>query len=110
MFTTTGRTPVSGFSKAKRLLDAAMGNPAAWRVHDLRRTAATGMAKLGVNLPVIEKVLNHVSGSFAGVVGVYQQHGYDDEKRQALERWAAHVAALVTGRKAKVVPIRRGRA
>jgi integrase len=45
-----------------------------WTFYDLRRTAASGMARLGINLPVIEKVLNHSSGSFAGIVGVYQRH------------------------------------
>jgi hypothetical protein len=53
------------------------------------------MAKLGVSLPVIEKVLNHVSGSFAGIVSVYQRHDYASEKRAALQRWADHVSKLV---------------
>jgi integrase len=65
-----------------------------WRLHDLRRTTASGMARLGINLPVIEKVLNHASGSFAGIVGVYQKHGFSQEKRRALEAWAAFVAGL----------------
>jgi integrase len=64
-------------------------------LHDCRRSVASGMAKLGINLPVIERVLNHVSGSFAGIVGVYQRHDFADEKRAALERWAAHVAKLI---------------
>jgi len=64
-------------------------------IHDLRRSVASGMARLGVNLPVIERVLNHVSGSFAGIVGVYQRHDFADEKRAALERWAAHLAKVV---------------
>jgi hypothetical protein len=53
------------------------------------------MAALGVALPVIEKLLNHVSGSFGGIVGVYQKHEYAAEKAEALKRWAAHVAGLV---------------
>lgn len=111
VFTTTGNTPVSGFSRAKKLLDAAIAKSAGhalanWRLHDLRRTFATGMAKLGVALPVVEKLLNHVSGSFAGIVGVYQKHEYTDEKREALARWAAHVAGLVDGR-ANVVVMRK---
>jgi hypothetical protein len=52
------------------------------------------LAKLGIDLPVIEKVLNHSSGSFAGVVGVYQRHRFEDEKRAALDAWAAHVVGL----------------
>ena len=72
-----------------------------WRLHDLRRTAASGMARLGINLPVIEKVLNHSCGSFGGIVGVYQRHDFADEKRHALERWGAHVADLVSGRRSQ---------
>ena len=55
------------------------------------------MAKLGINLPVIEKLLNHVSGSFAGIVGVYQRHSFADEKRAAMAGWARHVEAIVSG-------------
>jgi hypothetical protein len=55
------------------------------------------MARLGVNLPVIERALNHVSGSFAGIVGVYQRHEFAAEKREALEKWADHVDRLVRG-------------
>jgi integrase len=100
VFTTTGDTPVSGFSRAKKTLDAAMtkiagGAVPEFRLHDLRRTAATNMAALGVALPMIEKVLNHVSGSFGGIVGVYQRHEYSAEKAEALARWAAHVQGLV---------------
>ena len=64
VFTTNGRTPVSGFSKTKKRLDIAMPAVPHWRVHDLRRTAATGMARAGADLHVIERALNHVSGSF----------------------------------------------
>jgi hypothetical protein len=53
------------------------------------------MARLGFNLPVIERVLNHVSGSFAGIVGVYQRHDFAEEKRQALEKWATHLSTIV---------------
>ena len=102
VFTTNGRTPVSGFSRAKRKLDAAMKSAGhvvpEFRLHDLRRTAATGMAALGVALPVIEKVLNHISGSFAGIVSVYQKHEYAAEKAEALARWSQHVQGLVTDR------------
>lgn len=94
VFTTTGMTPVSGFSKIKKRLDAAVPDAPPWVLHDLRRTAASGMARLGANLPVIEKVLNHTSGSFGGVTGIYQRHHFADEKRAALEAWAEHVASL----------------
>jgi integrase len=116
VFSTTGKTPVSGWSRAKELLDAAVGKerqqggqepPSPWRIHDLRRTAATAMQRLKVSLPVVESVLGHVSGSRAGIVGVYQQHTYDDEKRQALEKWGRHVAVLVSEKPAdNVVPLR----
>jgi integrase len=66
-----------------------------WRVHDLRRTCATGMADLGVKPHIVEAVLNHRSGHKAGVAGVYNYATYDKEKRQALERWAKHVLAIV---------------
>jgi integrase len=96
VFTTTGTKPVSGFSKAKQCLDAAISPPLpAWTLHDLRRSAASGMARLGVSLPVVEKVLNHVSGAFRGVAGIYQRHDFAQEKREALETWANHVLALV---------------
>jgi hypothetical protein len=64
------------------------------------------MARLGVSLPVIEKCLNHVSGSFAGVAGIYQRHDFAGEKRAALEKWSEHVAAIVSGKSAKVVTLR----
>jgi integrase len=108
--TNNGASPVSGFSKAKRRLDALLpADMPPWRLHDLRRTAASGMARLGVNLPVIEKVLNHASGSFAGIVGVYQRHSFADEKRAALEAWGRHIDALVSGKPAKVVRLRERR-
>jgi integrase len=66
-----------------------------WTLHDIRRTVASGMARLGIGLSVIEKVLNHVSGSFAGIVGVYQRHEFAEEKRAALQQWADHVERLV---------------
>jgi len=101
VFTVTGKTAVSGFSNAKERIDALLaashGEPVpAWVFHDLRRTCATGLARLGTALPVVEKVLNHTSGSFGGIVGVYQKHGFADEKRHALTAWAAFVERLVS--------------
>lgn len=114
VFTTTGKTAVSGYSRAKARLDSAMlakarkeaeeagDDPEAielepWRAHDLRRTLATGMQRLGVRFEVTEAVLNHVSGSKAGVAGVYQRHDWKDEKREAWKAWAAHLAQVVSG-------------
>ena len=106
LFTTTGESSVSGFSRAKARLDELMAEYAAedgeeispWVIHDLRRTVASGMARLGIALPVIERALNHVSGSFAGIVGVYQRHEFTAEKRAAFEAWANHCAKLVQDR------------
>ncbi len=105
LFTTTGKTPVSGFSKEKTALEEAVGF-GDWWLHDLRRTMASGMARLGIALPVIEKVLNHTSGSFRGVVGVYQRHEYADEKRHALAAWAAHIDRIISGKSSNVVALR----
>ena len=94
VFSTNAESPVNDFGKNKGRLDELSG-VSDWVLHDLRRTVASGMARLGTSLSVIEKVLNHVSGSFAGIVGVYQRHEFADEKRAALERWADHVERLV---------------
>lgn len=67
-------------------------------IHDLRRTTATGLQRLGVRLEVIEAVLNHISGARGGIVGIYQRHGFEAEKRHALERWCEHLLALAAGR------------
>ena len=72
----------------------------------MRRTMASGMAKLGIQLPVIERCLNHVSGSFAGIVGVYQQHKFESEMRAAFEMWADHVERVATGKRADVIHMR----
>ena len=71
-----------------------------WVVHDLRRTCATGMANskpegLGIQPHIVEAVLNHVCGHKSGVAGIYNRAAYDTEKREALERWAQHVLAIV---------------
>jgi integrase len=106
VFSTTGTTAVSGWSKAKKSIDAAVGPVPAWRTHDLRRTAASGMQKLGVRFEVVERALNHVSGSFRGVAGIYQRDPMTEETRTALERWSGHVEGLVSGRPANVVALR----
>lgn len=125
VFSTTGRTPVSGWSKLKGRLDGAMiaiarrntqkagGDPekvaiAAWRLHDLRRTVVTGMNNIGVMPHIVEACVNHVSGTKGGVAGIYNHAAYLDEKRVAWQRWAAHVGGLLAGRPANVTSIRRG--
>lgn len=118
--TTTGKTPISGWSKAKRRLDEKMHELARkekgkefeikrWQIHDLRRTAVTGMAELGIRPDVIEQVVNHVSGSRSGVAGTYNRSTLLPERRAALERWQAHVIGLVEAKAANVTPIRKGR-
>lgn len=99
-------TPFAGWSKAKAALDTASGVKG-WRIHDIRRTVATGLQRLGVRLEVTEAVLGHVSGSRAGIVGVYQRHTWAEEKKAALAAWAAHLAAVVEGRNAasNVLPL-----
>lgn len=96
-----GKLPLSCFSQAKTALDAEVakvrkeaGPIEPWRVHDLRRTLATGLQRLGVRFEVTEAVLNHVSGARAGVAGIYQRHDWKEEKRSALHAWARHVAAI----------------
>jgi len=103
VLTTTGSTPISGITKAKLALDVAIakarkgqGALGGWRIHDLRRSMATGFQRLGVRFEVTEATLNHISGAKGGVAGIYQKHNWADEKRAALEAWARHVAAILT--------------
>ena len=77
---------------------------ASWRIHDLRRTCATGMAELGIAPHIVEACLNHISGAKAGVAGTYNRAAYAAEKKAALARWAAHVAGIVSGQAANITP------
>lgn len=110
LFGAGGEKPFSGFSKAKKRLNERINKLASdeagqpveipnWTLHDLRRTAATGMSRLGVLPHVIEAILNHISGTKAGVAGIYNLWTYEVERREALEMWAKHVAALSTAAK-----------
>lgn len=96
----------SGWSQSKRRLDAAAKIPA-WVIHDLRRSVATGMAEIGVQPHIVEAVLNHVSGSKAGVAGIYNRSQYEAEKTAALARWDAHLADVLASKKTNVAPLRR---
>ena len=115
IFTTNGKTSVSGFSKGKRHIDAAVKAIAGeddpldpWTLHDLRRTFASGCARLGQPIHVVERALNHASGTFAGIVSVYQKHDFADERRRAMDAWAQHVVGLIEGKPAdNIVPMRR---
>jgi integrase len=97
---------LTAFAVMKRKLDQLSG-VTGWRLHDVRRSFATGHQRLGTRLEVTEELLGHVSGSRSGIVSVYQRHRYADEQRQALGRWADHVARLTgEGSSARVVPLR----
>lgn len=112
IFTTNGKSPVSGFSRAKERLDkhtihfnGGVAIPP-WRWHDLRRTAATGLAKIKTPPHVIEATLNHISGAKAGVAGVYNQHDYGPEMRVALDAWARRLMEIVNGEdESNVIPM-----
>jgi integrase len=107
-----GEGAFAGWGKCRQRLNeriaAASGKALPhWTPHDLRRTAATMMAELGVQPHVIEAVLNHVSGHRAGVAGIYNRASYEREKTVALDLLAEHLIAIVKGRKSKVTPLRR---
>ena len=95
------------WARGKAALDSCIAKVASWTLHDIRRTVATRMAELGVQPHIIEAVLTHVSGHKSGVAGIYNRASYDREKREALNLWAEHVMALVEGRKAAVLPLKR---
>lgn len=91
----------SGFSRSwarvREAVEKALKRPVErFTMHDLRRTGATGLQRLGTRLEVTEAVLNHVSGSRGGIVGVYQRHHFTEEKRQALNAWAAELNKLLS--------------
>lgn len=117
VFTNDGETVATNFGKRKTALDKAILEarqkedpkakaPEAWTLHDIRRSVATGLQSLGVRLEHTEAILNHKSGSRAGIVAVYQRHEYAAEKRAALTLWARHVAALVEPAESNVVELR----
>jgi integrase len=107
ILTTNGKTRISGFSRAKTNIDAGIAEILGdappldrWTYHDLRRTAASGMAGLGIAPHVVEAVLNHKSGTIKGVAAVYNRYSYSTEKRAALEAWAGYLDALLSGKPA----------
>ena len=119
VFSTTGRTPISGFSNAKEAIDRAIveargGDVEAipnWVFHDLRRSAASGMAGIGIAPHVVEAALGHKSGTIRGVAAVYNRYSYNVEKREALAAWARKLDAIITGAAASnVVELAKERA
>lgn len=97
VFTTTGKTPISGYGRAKQRLDKHMG-VSDWRVHDLRRTATTIMAELGFDPHVVDAILNHKNGTIKGVARVYNRYEYLPEKRRALDAWGKFLECLTQGK------------
>jgi hypothetical protein len=95
VFSLRGNKPFQDFSRAKRRLDQLSG-VTAWRLHDLRRTCVSGMARLGIAPHVADKILNHQAGTISGVAAVYQRHEFLSERRQAIELWGAHVGAILS--------------
>jgi integrase len=94
VFSPLGTKTFQDFTHAKRLLDQLSG-VTSWRLHDLRRTCVSGMARLGIAPHVADKILNHQSGTISGVAAVYQRHEFLTERRDALDLWGAHVARLL---------------
>jgi integrase len=95
VFSALGTKPFREFSKAKRRLDQLSG-VSGWRLHDLRRTCVSGMARLGIAPHVADKILNHQTGTISGVAAVYQRHEFLSERREALDVWGAHVGAILS--------------
>jgi integrase len=105
LFSTTGRTPVSGFSNAKEAIDRAIVEARGadveaipnWVFHDLRRSAASGMAGIGIAPHVVEAALGHRSGTIKGVAAVYNRYSYNVEKRAALDAWSRRLDSIISG-------------
>ncbi len=100
VFPTSSGGGFSGYDKGKKSIDQSLaedgGTPVSpWRLHDLRRTLATGFQRLGVRFEVTEAVLNHMGGSRAGVAGIYQRHDWNEEKREAMNLWNEHIWGLL---------------
>jgi integrase len=94
VFTVTGTKSFQDFSHAKRRIDQLSG-VTAWRLHDLRRTCVSGMARLGVAPHIADKILNHQAGTISGVAAVYQRHDFLAERRAALDAWGAHLDRIL---------------
>jgi integrase len=105
VFSHAGTAPFQAFGVAKRELDKLSG-VSGWRLHDLRRTCVSGMARLGIAPHVADKILNHQNGTISGVAAVYQRHDFLAERREALETWGAHVSRI-TGKAFETNVLRR---
>jgi integrase len=106
VFSITSRGPVNDWDNTKKRLSEKSGL-IDWRIHDIRRTVASGMQRLGVRTEVIERALGHHSGTFKGIVGVYQTDPLEHEVRAALQCWADYIEELIEGKTAKAVANKR---
>ncbi len=88
-----------------RIAEMQSGPIAAWRIHDIRRTVATGMGDLGVQPHIVETVLNHRSGHKGGIAGVYNKAAYEAETKRALAIWADHLLSIVEGTTGRIIPM-----
>ena len=93
VFTARGKSPIANWSRTKTKLDHKLKFE--WRLHDLRRTLATGLQKLGTPLQVTDSILGDTAGSRGGIVGVYQRYDYANEKHAALEAWGGYMFRIV---------------
>jgi integrase len=103
VFATSSGAGFTAYAKGKIKLDKLISEDggdivSAWRLHDLRRTLATGFQRLGVRFEVTEAVLNHVGSARSGVAGIYQRHDWRPEKREALKLWNDHLVSILTTR------------
>jgi len=113
LFTTTGRTPVSGYHQGLGRIIAAMSATAGreivhFTVHDLRRSCATGMADLGVSEHVVDRILNHTGRKLSGTARIYNRSEYLESRQSALDLWAKHVMGLIRPVPDNVVPFAGG--
>ena len=104
LFTTSGKTPVSGFSRAKSRAGKHMSVVPDWRLHDLRRSMRTGLSALGVQDRIAEMTIGH---KVQGLHKVYDQHSFLEERREALTQWEQHLLGIVEPKADNIVPMVR---
>jgi integrase len=113
VFSTTGKTPISGFGRAKARCDEIIAGQQLeiepWRIHDLRRTVASEMARNSIPPHVIEKVLNHSTGQISGIAAVYNKYPYFEEKKNALNTWARALKSITDPTDDNIIEIHRGK-
>ena len=88
-------TPFNGWSKSKTVIDKR-ANIAPWTFHDLRRTFATNLAQMGVAPHIVERLINHVTGTISGVAAIYNRHAYMDEMRAATDAWENRLSFIIS--------------